>query len=135
LRALIEEEEVATLSMSRDRLDFTSTDPYGFKSRLIGVIDSGTVTFGHVDGWTKAHYSVSFRRALAHVTAMTVLAFGVVPVMLMGWHPASLLFVVGAWTWLFGANYLMASARFKAVVRRTLEESRSEALAGATRGS
>lgn len=130
LRTMIEEEEVATLLASGDRIDFTSVDPYGFKSPLIGPLDSGTVTFQHEDGWTKAHYCVSFRRALTHVTVMTVLVFGIVPVLVMGWHPASVLFVLATCSCLFGANYVTAAVRFRAALHRALQASRPQATRG-----
>ena len=133
--ARIDREGAATLSVTSHRIDFTSTDAFGFKSPLIGVLDSGTVAFRNVDGWTKAQYRVSFRRALAHVTVIAVLIFGIVPVLLMGWHPGSILFVAAGWSCLFGVNYLTATARFRAALQQTLEECRHRASPEATRAT
>ncbi len=66
-----------------------------------------------------------------HVTSL-VLVFGLVLIVVFGWHTASLLFVCGAWIFLFGANFLSATFRFRAALRRALAKSRLESSTDAT---
>ena len=133
--AMIEREEVATVETSGDRIAFTSADPTGLKSPVIGVIDSGTVALRDCGGWAKAQYRISFRRALTHVTILSTLAFGVVPVLLMGWHPASVLFVLAAWGCLFGGNYALGAARFRTALHRAMKACQQKSPSASTRGT
>ncbi len=134
VRATLAHEEL-TISLTGDaRLDFTNSDVFGLKSALIRLGDSGTVSFQLVDGWLHAQYRISFRRACIYVAILTLLAFGIVPVLVMGWHPASLLFVVASWSFLLGANYLTTAARFRAALERDLEACRPRASTGARGG-
>ncbi len=126
VREMIHDEEAAIFSPAGDSIQFASAMACGIsKSWVLGVMDSGTVSFRQIDGRTDACYCISFRRALMHVTSL-VLVFGLVLIVVFGWHPASLLFVCGAWIFLFGANFLSATFRFRGALRRALAKSRLE---------